>query len=372
MSGPFRLRFFVIFAVLAIALVAFLDWKMFGSTGLHDNQATLAIQALSEPVVAAVEPAAGAQEPEIAETFEPADDPLIVMPESGEAFFDADPTEAQTEITRTQEEDESETAGDQIVITPGPMTPPAGNVAVNPKISIIIDDVGMNIEGSEETLDLPAPVTVAILPYAEKAGYFAQEAKEKGHEIIIHTPMEAMSADVDLGGLSLLTTQSDEEFQAELEKIFASFEGYVGINNHMGSKLTQDSGAMTRLMAALKKRGLFFVDSKTIHTSVAAQTADSSGVPYASRDVFLDHEETPEFVHSALQKLERVASEQGSAIAIGHPKGVTLEGLRAWMPQAPARGFEFVPVRARIRKPSQPVQDLGAAQPVPTQVLPRG
>ncbi len=361
MNRPFSFRFFIIFAVLAVALVGFMDWKMFGSSSIEpENQATMAIQALNEPVMAEIEPAAGSESGMLSEIPEP----VLVLPTNGSEYFEAllDSEEAENEPL--------EQTG-QAIIRPAAQVQPAA-VSGSPKIAIIIDDVGMNIGGSEEAVALPAPLTIAILPYAERAQHFADEAKGNGQEIIIHTPMEAMNPDVDLGSLSLLTTQTDEEFRSELEKVFGSFSGYAGINNHMGSKLTQDSSAMKRLMGALKERGLFFVDSRTIAASVAAQSAQDAGVPFASRDVFLDHEDTPEFVHAALQRLERTARENGSAIAIGHPKQATLQGLKTWIPDAKARGFEFVPVSALLKRPSAQPQDLGAVMPAPAQSQPPG
>ncbi len=222
-----------------------------------------------------------------------------------------------------------------------------------PKIALIIDDIGMRLSGSRRAVNLPVPVTLAFLPYADAAPDLAKAAKEKGHELIIHIPMEAMQPTVSLGGMGLTSDMEEEAFHQRLEDIFASFDGYVGANNHMGSKLTQDSAAMARLMGALKERNLFFVDSKTISSSVAARTARQAGLAHASRDVFLDHEDTPDFVRTALQKLENTARTKGHAIAIGHPKPVTLEVLEDWIPLAKARGFDFVPVSEVLNRPQE-------------------
>ncbi len=216
-------------------------------------------------------------------------------------------------------------------------------------IAIVIDDVGMNVTQSRASIDLPKEVTLAMLPYAPKVREMAQSARAKGHELIIHTPMEAMNKDAPLGSIALRTGMNDTEFKAEFNKMTASFDGYVGINNHMGSRLTQDNAAMQVVMKELKKRGLYFLDSKTINTSVAADWAQKSNIPFAVRDVFLDHEETPEFVNGALLKAERHARKYGSAIAIGHPKEVTMSALRAWIPTLEAKNIKLVPVSKLLR-----------------------
>ena len=142
-----------------------------------------------------------------------------------------------------------------------------------PKIAIVIDDVGMNIAQSQRAISLPAQVTLALLPYANSVQQMAQQAKGSGHELIIHTPMEALSSDVPLGSMALMSDMDAEAFNNEFDRIANSFEGYSGVNNHMGSLLTQDEKAMGYLMDHLKKRGLYFLDSRTIHTSVAEDVA---------------------------------------------------------------------------------------------------
>lgn len=223
---------------------------------------------------------------------------------------------------------------------------PAAGDEGKPMIVIIIDDLGLNATKSKRVVDLPSPLTLAYLPYADSLKAQTAAAREAGHELLIHTPMEPMSRKTDPGPGALLESMSDEELVAAFEKILASFDGYIGINNHMGSRLTQDADAMAIIMQMLKDRELVFVDSKTAPGSVAANTAKDVGVFYAERDVFLDHEETPEFVQAALARLEQTARRNGLAIAIGHPKDVTVEALAAWIPTLEEKGLVLAPVSA--------------------------
>ncbi len=111
-------------------------------------------------------------------------------------------------------------------------------------------------------------------------------------------------------------------------------------------------------MGLLKGRGLYFIDSKTIGSSVAAETAREYGIPYAIRDVFLDHEISTEFVRSALKKLENMAHKKGYAIAIGHPHKETIEVLKEWIPTLKDKGLTLVPASAVIRHPAQQNDDI--------------
>lgn len=214
------------------------------------------------------------------------------------------------------------------------------------KIAIIIDDMGMSYKWTSETINIDyAPLTLAFLPYAENLNHYVKSAKQNGHELIIHTPMQPMNPDLDMGPIALHTELSESEFREILtQKVFQSFEGYVGVNNHMGSRLTQDAEAMGWLMQELKRKNLFFVDSKTIATSVAARKAAEYGVSFAERDIFLDHVDEYSAVMRSFTRLEKVAQEKGFAIAIGHPKENTIEALKIWLPDALKRGVEIVPV----------------------------
>lgn len=222
-------------------------------------------------------------------------------------------------------------------------------------VVVIIDDMGMDRKRSYRAIDLPAPVTLAFLPYAPQLVQITTEAIKKGHELLIHVPMQPVDSSLDPGPLSLRTDMTQASFDLALEKIMNSFGGYVGINNHMGSKMTQDKKFMDRVMETLKKEDLIFIDSKTIGASVAAQSASEHGLRYAERDIFLDHENTKEFVMESLDKLEQIAKRRGYAIAIGHPKDATLEGLQEWLPTIKKKGLTLVPVsKIAHRRPLSP------------------
>jgi hypothetical protein len=221
------------------------------------------------------------------------------------------------------------------------------------RIAIIIDDVGMNRLQSRVVSEMEgAPLTLALLPYATNLEAFVEPAKKAGHELIIHMPMEPMNSEIDTGPIALKSEMNANAVREMMEKAFNSFDGYVGLNNHMGSRLTQDQAAMDLVMDILDERGLFYVDSKTISTSVAAKAAREQGISYAVRDVFLDHEDSPEFVRKALQRVEKVALENGSAIAIGHPHKNTVNALKEWLPTLEGRGFEVVPVSSLLLQPA--------------------
>ena len=218
------------------------------------------------------------------------------------------------------------------------------------RIVIIIDDMGMNRRMSHAAMDLPAPVTLAFLPYAPKLPDITKRALARGHELLIHVPMEPLDSRIDPGPLALRYKMDEQDLRLNLSKVFESFDGYAGINNHMGSKLTASPKAMAVVMEELAQRDLLFVDSKTVPHSVAGNMAAARGLRYATRDVFLDHEDTPEFVAAALRKLERIALRRGVAIGIGHPKANTIQALRHWLPSLKDKNLSLVPISDVVRR----------------------
>jgi len=234
------------------------------------------------------------------------------------------------------------------------------------RIAIVIDDVGMNRKQSRAVVDInDVPLTLAFLPYAPNLTALTEPAQAAGHELIIHMPMEPMDGSIDTGSIALKSAMSNGQLKEMLEQAFNSFDGYVGINNHMGSRLTQDKQAMDLVMDVLDARGLFYLDSKTISTSVAAKAAKDQGLAYAERDVFLDHEDSLSFARGALKRAEKVALEKGYAIVIGHPKANSVAALKEWIPTIEARGFEVVPVSDLLMRPTKGDVTIAKAEAKP-------
>ncbi len=222
-----------------------------------------------------------------------------------------------------------------------------------PMIAVVIDDLGLDRRRSARAIRLPAPLTMAFLTYAEALQQQTAAARANGHELMLHGPMEPDGDFVDPGPQVLRTTQEHLELRRRLQWDLARFDGYVGINNHMGSKFTGNRDAMLMVLRELKSRGLLFLDSRTTAATVAARLAAEIGVPHVSRDVFIDHVPTGPEIRGKLAALEELARRRGSAVGIGHPYDATLEALESWLPAVRRRGFLLVPVSAVVRQRTQ-------------------
>ena len=164
---------------------------------------------------------------------------------------------------------------------------------------------------------------------------------------MLHMPMEPLGHE-DPGPGALLVDLPMRELQQRFETALASFTGFDGVNNHMGSKFTAWPEGMQMVADELKSRDLFYLDSRTSAQSVGEQIAAKDGVPTIKRDVFLDDTQTADNVRAQLAATEQVARHKGYAVAIGHPHSVTMDVLPQWIDDVQKRGFELVPVRSLV------------------------
>lgn len=216
-----------------------------------------------------------------------------------------------------------------------------------PTITLIIDDIGYNLRNGLRAVNLPGAVNYAVLPHTPYSKRLAKAAHQQGKIVMLHAPMTNIHQREP--GPGTLSPEMDQaSFIKELNKSLAVIPFVQGINNHMGSQLTQDKTRMQWLMEEASKRQLFFIDSRTTAASVAESTARENGVPSMSRDVFLDHIRTPKAVNEAFELLLRTAKRKGHAIGIGHPHRVTLDMLEARLPELKKQGIRLVSVPSQL------------------------
>lgn len=253
-----------------------------------------------------------------------------------------DASSARAPLTTSSIPGQSRTEVIPVALTP-PNYPPRERPTGPMRIAVIIDDMGLMRHNSERVVALPPGLTLSYLPYAPDIQAQVNAARARGHEIMLHLPMESVHRDLHAGPGAIKVDQSSDERAARLTANLAAFDGYVGINNHMGSRVTSNADVMAQVMRAIDDRDVYFVDSWTSPRSVAYHKAAERNIPRARRDVFLDHDVGVAAVWQALRQAEAVARRTGSAVVIGHPKNDTIKVLSEWLATAPAQGIEIVP-----------------------------
>jgi hypothetical protein len=218
-----------------------------------------------------------------------------------------------------------------------------------PKVAIVIDDFGYNMNNIDRLLAIKKAVTFSILPNLPYSKRVAELASSKGYEVILHLPLEsndkAAPAEID----TIKTGMGEKEVSALLDKDIASVPGLRGISNHQGSKATEDKRCMSVVLSCLKKRGLYFFDSLVTDKSICREAAAKAKVLYAKRDIFLDNESSPEYIEKQMLSLRKMAFKTGSAIAVCHDRKNTIAVLSKMMPELAEEGIRFVDLSEMVK-----------------------
>jgi polysaccharide deacetylase 2 family uncharacterized protein YibQ len=221
-----------------------------------------------------------------------------------------------------------------------------------PMLAIVIDDMGYDVKIDMALIGLEAPLSFAFLPYAPHTAELSRIVLKKGRELLVHLPLEAVNRKIDPGPGTLTLDMDHASTVSGLRKAIGRVKGASGLNNHMGSAYTADRTHMIWLVEELKHEGMFLLDSRTTKLTVAYDTAREMGLPTTWRDVFLDHRTDEQSIKKELVRALKIASRNGSAVAIGHPHATTLRVLYRELPRI-RKYVKIVPVSrllCRMRK----------------------
>jgi polysaccharide deacetylase 2 family uncharacterized protein YibQ len=219
-------------------------------------------------------------------------------------------------------------------IPPVAPQPEPARPSTRPRVAIIIDDVGYDRKIAEKFLELDGVLTFAMLPKGTFTRSIIEAAHARGVEIMLHLPMEPNEyPQVDPGPGALLSRMNPDRLVAQLNENIEAIPHLKGVNNHMGSKLTRSEAQMRQIFTILKKRKLYFIDSRTTADTICRPSAALLKIAFAERDVFLDHVPEPEAIRRQIDLLVQRAQHNGQAVGIGHPHIITFDVLRSILPQ---------------------------------------
>ncbi|MGH6990005.1 MAG: divergent polysaccharide deacetylase family protein, partial [Stellaceae bacterium] len=220
-----------------------------------------------------------------------------------------------------------------------------------PRIAIVIDDLGLDKHRTARAIALDGRVTLSFLAYASDLPQQTAAARQAGHELIVHVPMEPIIRPSYLGRPAKTSSAFEQqEILRRLKWDLSRFKGYVGVDNRLGSELSRNQATAQTVMTALKRRGLLFLDARSGDAGTAFDVAERVGVPTVARDVFLDNDISSVSIEARLAALEKLAKTQGTAIAIGRPHDRTLDALTAWIATLKSKGIQLVPLTAIVKQ----------------------
>ncbi len=214
-----------------------------------------------------------------------------------------------------------------------------------PRVAIVIDDMGHDMRRFRSLLEVDAQITVAVLPHLRFSREVALEAYSNGWEVLLHLPMEPRDmAGNDPGEGALLTTMGEEEVRLQIEEDLKGVPHVSGVNNHMGSRFTEDPVLMRTVLDVIRGHEMFFLDSLTTSGSVAGSLAREMGVRGVQRSIFLDNTRDEEYIKARLKELVSIARKSGKAVAIGHPYPETIAALKSTLGAMQEEGIDVVRV----------------------------
>ncbi|GGH16241.1 divergent polysaccharide deacetylase family protein [Paenibacillus segetis] len=226
------------------------------------------------------------------------------------------------------------------------------------KLAVIIDDLGNGMKGTEEIMKMPVKLTVAIMPFLRTTEADARRAHEQGHDVLLHLPMEPKHGNPKwLGPGAILSNMSPEEVRKRVEAAIDNVPYVIGINNHMGSRITGDEKVMSIILDVCRERGLFFIDSRTNYRSVVPKLAELKGMPEVHNEIFLDDFKTEQHISGQLRKVQEKLMQEGRCVTIGHvgTQGLkTATVLKQFIPAFQKQGVTFVGISDLVREKESP------------------
>ena len=221
-----------------------------------------------------------------------------------------------------------------------------------PQIAIVIGGLGVSASGTADALSkLPGAVTFAFTPYASDIDTLVSRAREKGHEVLLHIPMEPFDyPDNDPGPQTLLTSLSGEQNVDRLHWLFSRMQGYVGIANFMGARFTASDTAIAPVLREVAKRGLIYLDDGSSTRSQAGQIAGANKLPFVKADVAIDAVPSATEIDNALKRLEASARDRGMAVGFSSGLPASIDRIAKWAKAAQSRGIVLVPFSAAAIK----------------------
>lgn len=214
---------------------------------------------------------------------------------------------------------------------------------LKPKIAIVLDDWGYNLNNLYFLNEINYPLTISILPNLTFSEQIAEELNNKGFEIVLHLPLEPLPAEVmRLEQNTIMADMDDKQIRGIFIADLTNLKYVRGVSNHMGSKATTQASVMEIIFREMHKKNLYFLDSLVSKKSVGEKLAHKMKIRFAKRDIFLDNESNPEYIKGQIYKLKLTARRKGFAIGIGHDRRLTLEVLKEIMPQLEKEGYKFV------------------------------
>lgn len=217
-----------------------------------------------------------------------------------------------------------------------------------PRISIIVTNLGLNRRSTELALTLPKECALGFLPYTKSLKPLLNKAQGNGHEIYLYLPLQTSASHDNPGRYALMNNLAQEENALRLNVILNSQARYNGVYSSYKEVFTDNANSAEMLFDYLGDKNLIFILGKGHKLSNAKYVKSHNNI--LPTNIILDEEIDAESISANLNKLIRIAEEEG--IALGYAQGFTLtiEIIRKWAPSLKHKGVELVPVSELLKE----------------------
>jgi polysaccharide deacetylase 2 family uncharacterized protein YibQ len=215
-------------------------------------------------------------------------------------------------------------------------------------VAVIIDDIGFDMKALRDLTDIPAPIAFSVLPYSPHRADAIEFLHARNKEILLHLPMEPHGyPEQSPGKGALMASMDEDQIVRQLKENLAAVPYASGVNNHMGSLFMEDTARLKKVMVELKKQGMFFIDSRTSPGTTGRTAASQTGIPFAERDIFIDHEKGYQAAKTALRSVSRhqATGDNKPLLLIGHPYKDTIRAIKDILPEWHKEGIHVVSVK---------------------------
>ena len=215
------------------------------------------------------------------------------------------------------------------------------------QLVFLFDDGGQNLNQLQKFLELPFPITVAVLPRLAHSAESAKAVRAAGKELMLHQPMQAVNSSVNPGPGAIKPEMSEDEIKNTLFYNINELAPIAGLNNHEGSAITADAEKMEIILKVAESQGIYFLDSRTNVNTQVPYVCHELGYSYYERNGnFLDNEKTKENALKELRKNLDIANKNGVVIMIGHIWSANFlpEFLNEVYPELKSKGYTFTTV----------------------------
>ncbi len=216
------------------------------------------------------------------------------------------------------------------------------------KVGMILAGIGLSDTDSLDAIQqLPAGITLAVSPYAMHPEPLLEQARARGHELLISIPMEPQGYPLNDEGPQALLTRAPLSVNGQrLLWTLSRIAGYAGATGALdglrGERFAATREQLGQMEDQLALRGLFYIDPRP-------GQPPPTRVSGRSVDLIIDEPAVGFEIEAKLTTLTQLALNRGSAIGLaGIPRPVTVDRLLAWTNQLASHGVVLVPASALI------------------------